>query len=1159
MGNTSGVCSSFRLELLNGVHALGPTVLRSNTAADEFRAALILETASLDETTRGLSSADEVFGAGYTPGGIGFTWAAPQSTTDGAYTTPTGPLVWSNVSLPDPFDAVLLYNATQQGRAVAVYSFGSTTVVAGTFSLAMPVNLVSTALLRLKDRGVTAPPPPPTQISLNGPTTCVVGTPSQPFTIGTSQQLPGPVLITITPSNGTAAPGSVTLSDTVPTATFTYTASSSGAQTITLTNNGGVLNPAPWAIAAAAPAPPPPTAATALSIAGPTTCTVGQASDVFTISTNGVLSGTVNVTITPSNGSVSGSPMVLGPGNTSGTFTYTASSSGAKTLTVTNDGGLTNPSPASITATQLATPLTGTVAPTLNSRPFSPGPLRGSVLVFREWLDGDRYDRYQKNQILTGTTANMQFRGISWYPNPGGASRQLGGSLYTLKLRPTTFDNSAPWVDHASVTVTPNTVTSATFVVRCSELTEGWYEFDIDTHGSSSAGYTEVVVPFMAYVDRGGPAQTDRVPLLTDTYALQLKGAITIYWGCSPPGGAPAFPYQLTDQDFPSITNFPSPLNATIMRDMIVIGEHNATDRQITRLANGALTTFNKMPYAWQDAVNKYPRFPLLDGPRGVGNLSTLFHAGVDRHGGMYGADPWRIVRVMPDGKMVTRCGYRHRGPYAVNYTLINNNDSVATFMSRNDVELIGDWSAIPQSRWGFHEIWGLAWDQNSLGLDNDSPTQVNPTTGAIEHSHATNPRLFVTDSQNNRVLLLTFTKDSFSAEPVVTEFLTGLADPWDIAWHDDSIYVTERKGHRVAKYDATGATGVLQDVLVNGQALSTVDVNRIPVMIGSLYDVQRQDCVGPEGCFIQDGFLYFGSSVMRKVMKVNLTTKAVTSAAQQKPLYQNIWADMTAGSNVLTNVRGPSDGSTNGATQGAAGASLRTTAIVQGRVATSTSLPEEFSITDPRSPTPLTPIRGGPKIQSYSVSGNYVSTLTMTSPASVSGTAVAVKMYIGDDDLNLVGLLSASGAGYVKIAMSDGTFMPRGTILFTSWKQDSYAIRPDTGALVGWTAMPGGNWNVGRIPDSYTPLTYMSAIGVGRGRVYVGSSQSGVMVYRKVLPSDVLGVKATFDAGATAWMQSQHYMFYTQSGHGRFGYDPPWGESAAIDYYLTWNGLEQP
>jgi hypothetical protein len=53
------------------------------------------------------------------------------------------------VTLTTAFDAVLIYNSSQSNKAVSVHTFGSQTVTSGTFTLTMPSNTTSTALLRL--------------------------------------------------------------------------------------------------------------------------------------------------------------------------------------------------------------------------------------------------------------------------------------------------------------------------------------------------------------------------------------------------------------------------------------------------------------------------------------------------------------------------------------------------------------------------------------------------------------------------------------------------------------------------------------------------------------------------------------------------------------------------------------------------------------------------------------------------------------------------------------------------------------------------------------------------------------------------------------------------------------------------------------------------
>lgn len=150
MANTQAMCTSFKVEILGGVHAIGTPPTRATTAKDTFKAALFEDTATLDASTTVYSSSGEVSGAGYSTGGISVSNAnAPASTGTTAYWTPSASLTYSNVTLTTPFDAVLIYNSSQGDKAVAVYTFGSQTVTSGTFILTMPTNDATTGLLRI--------------------------------------------------------------------------------------------------------------------------------------------------------------------------------------------------------------------------------------------------------------------------------------------------------------------------------------------------------------------------------------------------------------------------------------------------------------------------------------------------------------------------------------------------------------------------------------------------------------------------------------------------------------------------------------------------------------------------------------------------------------------------------------------------------------------------------------------------------------------------------------------------------------------------------------------------------------------------------------------------------------------------------------------------
>ena len=160
MANTQSMCTSFMSELMLGQHQLGTSTIVSrgsltSPTTDTLKAALYLTSATIDAATTVYTVTGEVSGAGYSAGGVTVTNAtAPTSTNTSAtagvaFFTPSASIVYTTVTLTTEFDNVLLYNFTQSNKAISVHTFGSQTITAGTFTLTMPANTTSTALLRL--------------------------------------------------------------------------------------------------------------------------------------------------------------------------------------------------------------------------------------------------------------------------------------------------------------------------------------------------------------------------------------------------------------------------------------------------------------------------------------------------------------------------------------------------------------------------------------------------------------------------------------------------------------------------------------------------------------------------------------------------------------------------------------------------------------------------------------------------------------------------------------------------------------------------------------------------------------------------------------------------------------------------------------------------
>ena len=156
MANTQAMATSFKAELLNGVHQFGSPTISSRTSlttptADTMKGALYLASGSLGATTTVYAATSEVPNSGsYAAGGINMgSWTAPTTGGVEGFTTPSASWTTGAGFSATAFDALLIYNSSQSNKAVGVFNFGSQTIVAGTFTLTMPTNASTTALVRL--------------------------------------------------------------------------------------------------------------------------------------------------------------------------------------------------------------------------------------------------------------------------------------------------------------------------------------------------------------------------------------------------------------------------------------------------------------------------------------------------------------------------------------------------------------------------------------------------------------------------------------------------------------------------------------------------------------------------------------------------------------------------------------------------------------------------------------------------------------------------------------------------------------------------------------------------------------------------------------------------------------------------------------------------
>jgi len=135
----AGVCGSFKVELLKGIH---------NLLADQFFIALYTDLANLTRDTTSYVTDGEISGPGYTAGGLEMQQPrvlGPSAAA--AYATWDDP-VWPNSTLIAR--AALIYNKTKQQRSVAVLDFVSDQASnVGDFRVHLPTPGPATALIRI--------------------------------------------------------------------------------------------------------------------------------------------------------------------------------------------------------------------------------------------------------------------------------------------------------------------------------------------------------------------------------------------------------------------------------------------------------------------------------------------------------------------------------------------------------------------------------------------------------------------------------------------------------------------------------------------------------------------------------------------------------------------------------------------------------------------------------------------------------------------------------------------------------------------------------------------------------------------------------------------------------------------------------------------------
>lgn len=138
MGINQAICTSFKLELLHGIH---------DFTTDVFKLALYGGAANLNALTTAYSASGEIAATGaYTAGGVTLTPTSPSA--DGT----TALLSFANLSIAADIVAhgALIYNNSKANRAVLALDFGGPrSSTAGAFPIVFPTANAQSAIIRI--------------------------------------------------------------------------------------------------------------------------------------------------------------------------------------------------------------------------------------------------------------------------------------------------------------------------------------------------------------------------------------------------------------------------------------------------------------------------------------------------------------------------------------------------------------------------------------------------------------------------------------------------------------------------------------------------------------------------------------------------------------------------------------------------------------------------------------------------------------------------------------------------------------------------------------------------------------------------------------------------------------------------------------------------
>lgn len=142
MAITTAMCSSFKVEILKGLHDF------TASTGNAFKIALYTSSATLAAATTAYSATNEVSGTGYTADNKALVNITPVISNTTTAVADFSDVSWTTATITAR--GALIYNSTNSNRAVCALDFGADkTSTAGTFTVVFPAPDDTHAIVRI--------------------------------------------------------------------------------------------------------------------------------------------------------------------------------------------------------------------------------------------------------------------------------------------------------------------------------------------------------------------------------------------------------------------------------------------------------------------------------------------------------------------------------------------------------------------------------------------------------------------------------------------------------------------------------------------------------------------------------------------------------------------------------------------------------------------------------------------------------------------------------------------------------------------------------------------------------------------------------------------------------------------------------------------------